>query len=265
MSSVGWIVGKETFTYEEALEMAHKEGFFYGFPPAALLAMRNHREDGHWLSPSAAGGCPRRRILETLEPFYSDLEGAWSPGLGTATHAWLERGDGHKRSNDTFVKELHLRTTLDVQLRDGRTVPFELMGTCDYYDTEHERGYDYKTVSEFDYYHRGKGMRVPRDLPSESHLIQANLYAFLLRRNGMPLKEYYLWYARLDKSAERRPHQVQLWEDEECYHIACELAEPLAWYKETGELPQNKFDSKNSLCRYCPVKAACRQYAKEGK
>jgi hypothetical protein len=263
MSSLGWVVDKETFTYDEAMSIAHKEGFFYGFPPAALMAMRNHREDGDWLSPSAAGGCPRRRVLEPLEPFYTDLIGAWSPGLGTAAHKWLEP---KIRSNmDRHVSEVWLTTTLDVQLRDGRTVPYKLQGTCDYYDLEHERGYDYKTVSEFDYWHNGRRERVQRDLPSESHLIQANLYAFLLRRNQMPVKEYYLWYARLDKSAERRPHKVALWEDEECYHIACELAEPLAWYKETGELPQNKFDSKNSLCRYCPVKAACRQYAKDGK
>jgi hypothetical protein len=263
MSSIGWKVGKETYSYEEALQTARNEGLFHGYPPAALRAMRRTRVDGHWLSPSAAGDCPRKRVLEPITDYYQDLVGSWSPSVGTAVHDWLERAvPGGNGGEGT---ELFLNTKLLVPLRDGRVVPFMLQGTVDYYDFDSGRAYDYKTVSEFDYWHRGKRERVERDIPSANHVLQANLYKYLLEMSGAPVKEYILWYVKLHSDGQRKPVVVDLWENEVIEQIACEIAEPLAWYEATGELPKNRFDSKNTWCRFCPVTAECRALAKEGK
>lgn len=262
MPAIGWKVGKETFTYEQADQIARETGFFFDYPPAALRAFKRDRIDGDWLSPSGAGGCPRQRILLQTEDFYQDLVGGWAPGVGTAVHDWLHAAVS---KSSGVITEALLKTTLHVPLRDGTIVPFDLQGTADYYDPETGRGYDYKTISEFDYWHNGRRERVDKEIPKASHILQAQLYKFLMSRNGLDVKEYYLWYAKLHSDGQRKPIMVDLWDDEEIEQIACEIAEPLAWYVKSGELPQNKFDSKNYLCKYCPVKDACRKLAKEGK
>lgn len=261
MPSIGWKVGKETYSYEEAMTIAEETGFFHDYPPAALSAMQRTRVDGHWLSPSSAGGCARQRVLLQTTDYYQDLVGEWSPGVGTAVHKWLQDG----AAGSGAMLELSLSTSLLVPLRDGSVVPFRLQGTIDYYDSEFGRAYDYKTISEFDYWHNGKRERVAKEIPSNTHLLQARLYGFLLRANGLDVKEYVLWYARLHSDGQRRPVVVDLWDDEEMETIACQIAEPLAWYQKTGELPQNKFDSKVVACRYCPLTIQCRALAKEGK
>jgi hypothetical protein len=261
MPAIGFIVAGKEYLYEEAFSIARSTGFFEGFPPAAVQAMQRTRTDGHWLSPSAAGGCPRQRVLAATEDFYHDFKGEWSPGVGTAVHGWLHEAVG---STPHVVTERNLRTELLVPLRDGRVVPFDLQGTLDYYDPELKRAYDYKTVTDFDYWHNGKKQWIPRDLPSESHILQANLYTYLLRRNGFEVSEYWLWYVRLNKDGQTKPFLVDLWEDEDIEQLACNLAEPLAWYRETGEIPTNRYDSKIPVCRYCPLKSRCRELTKEG-
>lgn len=263
MPAIGWKVGKETFTYEEAMQIAKETGWFFEYPPAALKAFRRDRVDKHWLSPSAAGGCHRQRALQMTEDYYTDLVGEWSPGVGTAIHDWLQRSI--PRGPAQPLTELTLRTPLLVPLRDGTIHPYEIVGTVDYYDEETGRAYDYKTISEFDYWHNGRRERVEKEIPRAHHILQAQLYAFLLRENGFTVNEYWLWYAKLHSDGQRRPVMIDLWDNDEIEHIASEIAEPLAWFEKTGELPQNKFDSKNPLCRYCPVSAICRQLAKEGK
>ena len=263
MSAIGWKVGKATYTYDEAIQIAKETGFFFDYPPAYLNAAKRERVDGHWLSPSAAAGCPRQRALLQTEDYYQDLAGEWSSGVGTAVHHWLQKAT--PKGTSSYVTEVPLHTKLIVPLRDGTLSPFELRGTADLYDADNERAYDYKTISEFDYWHNGKRERVQKEIPTQSHILQAQLYKYLFEVNGLPVKEYWIWYAKLHADAQRRPVKIELWENDEIEQIACEIAEPLAWFQKTGELPQNKFDSKNYQCRYCPLTAACRRLAKEGK
>lgn len=263
MPAIGFIVGGKEYSYAEADRLARTTGFFEGFPPGALKALTNTREDGgRWLSPSAAGGCHRQSVLRARYAYYQGLASEWPSGVGTAIHGWIERSS---RNSDWLATELRVNLQLSVTLRDGTTVPFMLQGTADCYDIDTGTGWDYKTVSDFDYWHRGRREWVQRDLPSESHIIQAQLYKLLLESNQMPVNTYWLWYVRTNKDAERRPFQIGLWDNEDIYQIACELAEPLAWYAHTGELPQNTYDYKNSICKTCPVKGICRELAKEGK
>lgn len=242
MPAIGWKVGGKEYSYEEAFQIARKEGTFHDFPPAALRAMERHRVDGDWLSPSGAAGCPRQRILVRHINYHVDPEKEWVPGVGTAVHNWLQ-------DNDDEHHEALLSTTLSVPLRDGRVVPFELRGSPDAYDPEQRRVYDYKTVKTWN----------GRAYPYDTHVLQINLYAYLFERNGMPVEDLIIWYIKQGgKDVRREAVKVPLWDMEEVENIAIEAAEPLAWYADNGEIPHNVYDPQWLPCMFCPVIKECK-------
>lgn len=245
MPSLGWKVGDETYTYDEAYLLARKEGFFYGFPPAALRAMENHRTDGLWLSPSAAGGCPKQRILKFEKDYYTSLERAWTPMVGNAIHTILA-GKGEDEE-----AEATLSCSLSVTLRNGEEVASTLVGTPDSYDPESRRVFDYKTVTTW-----------RSSFPEEHHIIQLQLYYYLLARNGHKVDELILWYVKQSVSSgelRRQAFSVEPWDLQDIEAIAEELAEPLMWYQKTGEYPHLNEGDMGWMCLVCPVAQQCRE------
>lgn len=242
MGAIGWKIDGKNYSYEEAFDIAKRDGSFANFPPAALRAMERHRVDGDWLSPSGAAGCPRQRILVRQVDYFVDPEKEWVPGVGTAVHNWLQDADDEHH-------ESLLSCDLNVPLRDGRVVPFQLKGSPDAYDPEHRRVYDYKTVKDW------KGKYYPYD----SHVLQINLYRYLFEKNGHPVEDLVIWYVKQGgRDVRREAFHVPMWSMEDIENIAIEAAEPLAWYKLTGEIPPNKYDPTWLPCMFCPVIKECK-------
>jgi hypothetical protein len=240
MPAVGWEIDGVQYSYEDAVNLARKNGHLDGFVPAALKAMERTRVDGFWLSPSSAEGCPRQRVLIMQEDYYQKPEKEWRPGVGTAIHNWLQEADNPDH-------ERFLTAQLQVPLRDGTVVPFMLQGTADNYDPEFRRITDFKTVSDF-----------RSNYPYDSHVLQINLYQLLFELNDMPVEELLIWYVRQGgKDAKRLPLVVPKWDLDEVYAVAIELAEPLAWAQKTKELPDYTYDPKWFPCQFCPVVAQC--------
>jgi hypothetical protein len=228
--------------YAEALRMAQEAGLWEGFPPSAIRAMQDHRVDGYWLSPSAAGGCPRQKLIQTQEDYFLKLEKQWTPMVGKAIHATLA---GH--SVDTGDTEQTLSCDLVVTLRNGDTVHSELRGTPDH--IEDRRLYDYKTVTTW-----------RNNIPDTHHIVQIQLYYYLCKRNAIEIDELILWYVRQSASngeIRRQGFVIEKWDIHDIEGIAEELAEPIAWFQKTGELPNIVYNPAWWVCQICPVKEAC--------
>ena len=263
MGAIGWITkdGRE-ISFEEARAIARKEGAFEKFPISTLVAMEETRNDGYWLSPSSATYCNRQRILKRENDYYQDLEGSWTSFTGTAYHGELAR-----QRIPGLLYEQHLSIPLSVQLRDGTETAFTLQGTADLYDEDQRSLYDWKTIGDFQYYDASTKTRTNRVLPDPSHVLQINLYALMLRWKGFPVEHAYIWYVKSEgkKGVPRKLVEVELWEMEDTYHLACDLAEPLAFSEKCGILPQEQYDPTLYMCQSCPVQALCRELAGQGK
>lgn len=263
MPSIGWILKDgSTISYAEAVAQARTHGAFEKFPAPILQAMQNERTDGDWLSPSAAGGCARQRVLKRIEPYYQELEGAWTTFTGNAYHREIAS------SNLLGAEaEMHLEMDLHFKLRDGRDHRMTMQGTADYWDAEYGNLYDWKTIGDFAYYDSELKKRVNRQLPYYHHELQINLYGMMLRWTGIPVEHLYIWYVKSEgkKGVTRRLVDVPIWDIEDLYHHACELAEPLAWYEVTGELPQEQYDPMWDQCQWCPLTQRCQELAAEGR
>lgn len=249
MPAIGFEVGGERFSYELSYQLAQQDGLWEGFPPSALRALEEHRVDGYWLSPSAAGGCPRQRILQIQEDYYIPLEKQWTALVGRAIHTTL----AHHAEGESV--EQTLSCALPVTLRSGETIQSELRGTPDY--LEGGRLYDYKTVTTW-----------RNTFPEEHHIIQLQLYYYLCARNGIDINELVLWYIRQSTSkgeARRLAVRIEPWDLQDIETIAEELAEPLAWFQHTGELPNLVYNPRWWVCMVCPVKEACLRYAEQGR
>jgi hypothetical protein len=265
MPSIGWTCKDGTqVSYQEALDMARKNGEFQKFPAPVLQAMHNERVDGDWLSPSSAGGCARQRVLKRLEPYSQDLEAAWTTFTGNAYHREIA---GDRRAHDSGQSEIYLEMDLRFQLRDGQPYTMKMQGTADYWDSEYRSLYDWKTIGDFVYYDTATKQRTTRQLPYDSHVLQINLYGMMLRWQNVPVDHLYIWYVKSEgkKNVTRRLVECPIWDMEDLYHHACELAEPLAWYEVTGELPQEHYDPEWDVCRFCPLQQRCQELALEGK
>lgn len=222
-----------------------------GFPASVIAAMENHRSDGLWLSPSSAASCPRRRILSRSDDYYEPLDWSWAPGVGTAIHEWIARASTSDRI------EQSLETTIYVPVEaTGTIVPVTLRGTPD--DYHDGLLTDYKTVSDFVRYNPQTKKREHRTFPEPSHELQVNLYRLLLERNGYPVERARIFYIKTTKDATRKNVLVPLWDLEDVYLTAVELATPLATYHETGVLP-DPYPEDDPRCRWCPVREHCRR------
>jgi CRISPR/Cas system-associated exonuclease Cas4 (RecB family) len=243
MPALGWRLADGTsILYDAAYRLAQAEGLWQGFPPSALRAMEEHRVDGYWLSPSAAGGCPRQRILKITEDYTIPLEKQWTPMVGKAIHSSLEGTAG-----DATATESTLSCDLLVSLRDGTSAHTELRGTPD--SIEGRRLYDYKTLTTW-----------RNTIPDEHHIIQIQLYYYLCQQNAIEVDELVLWYIRQSASKgeiRRQGFLIEPWNIYDIEAVAEELAEPIAWYQKTGELPNYQYDPSWFVCLSCPVKEQC--------
>lgn len=266
LPAIGWILKNgETISYDEAITRARTDGAFEKFPAPVLQAMRDERVDGNWLSPSAAGSCLRQQVLKQTYDYYQDLEGSWTSFTGNAYHreiAYAIRGTGNDYHEERWIK-----LDLDITLRDGRQTTVTLQGTPDLFDTQTMTLYDWKTIGDFVYYDTDLRQKVTRSLPYPEHELQINLYALIFRWQGLDIDRLFIWYVKSEgkKGVTRRLVHVPLWDLEDVYHTACELAEPIAWYRETGELPQEKYDPQWKPCKFCPLVDICVDLANEGK
>lgn len=227
--------------------------------------MQNTRDDGAWLSPSSATRCNRQRVLKNENDYWQDLEGSWPAFTGNAYHSELVKGAHNITGIRGALQEERWRTTtLDVMLPDGTLYPFTMQGTPDLFDTDTGFLYDWKSVGEFQYYDTEMKQKVNRVFPYPEHELQINLYAIMFP-HGM-VKKAFIWYIKSEgkKGAARRMVEVPLWDYEDAYQTACELAVPLAWHEKSGILPQEVYDPKLWMCRACPVQVLCQQLHTEG-
>ena len=259
MPHCGWLVDDQRYTFEEALSIARTTGSFDGFPPSALLALRQTREDGGGhLSPSGADRCHRQSILKAEHPYWLNPEKQWAAFVGAAVHKQLETEDAHT--------EMFLSMDIDVPVGE-RLVAVTLKGTTDAYDPELRRITDYKTVSEYRKFDPVLRRGADRTAADPSHVLQINLYRLLLEDNGFPVDSAQIWYVQTYKEAKRNVFDVDLWELDDIRQLATQLAEPIALYQITAALPpalDPADPDKGWLCRLCPVAALCRALERDG-
>lgn len=248
----------QRYTLDEALEIAEREGTFYGWVPAALRAMENSRVDGDWLSPSQADNCARQRVLKATHDYYLDPDKQYLPFLGTAVHLLLAESE---KDVDYVLTEQHLSAVVNVMV-DGEVLPVTVAGTADRIDTKHKRLTDYKGVASFRYYDKKLGRQVNREMPSPSHEVQANIYKWLAEQNGYEIDTVDIWYIRLERSGTRRLVEVEIWAPEDAGLMVADYAQTIARQSE-GELPPAEFlnpdHDKHWLCNLCPVREACEE------
>lgn len=267
MPAIGFITKDgNKVNFEQALRIAREIGAFEKYPAPALAAMQDERDDGAWLSPSSANRCNRQRVLKNTTPYWQDLEATWPAFTGNAYHRELAHATQQKWGIHGDMQDERWRTfDLNVTLRDGTVWPFKMQGTPDLYDKEYATLYDWKSIGDFIYFDPETKQKVTRLFPYPDHELQINLYALMFQDVG--IKRAFIWYIKSEgkKGAAKRLVPVELWEPAETYDIACQLAEPLAWYDKTGELPQEVYNEKDYICRSCPLKELCMSLHAEGK
>lgn len=225
MPAVGWwLGGEETVSFEEAREIALREGSFEGWILPVLLAMERQAKEmrGLWISPSQALVCPRLRILEMVEPYYVRPDWVWAAMSGSAVHKVVA-----EVGMEGALHEVSLEVGIEVEM-DGERHVFPVRGTADLYIPAEKRLVDIKTTSK-------KVLA-----PTLEHELQVNIYAWLLRENGMEVERAELWYVQQglrDGKAARVLVPVQLLPHEEVTTLLEDLARPLLRYSLSGELP----------------------------
>lgn len=264
MPHIGYVVDGETYTFDQAIELAKRSGSFNNFPIAALHALRDTREDGgKFLSPSQANGCHRQAILKGEEDYYLNPEQQWAAFVGTAVHKRLETEDEYT--------EMFLSMDLWVPVTDPSgtewDIELKLQGTVDSYDPELRTILDYKTVSEYRKYDPRLKRGADRTAADDDHVLQVNLYRMLLEVNGYPVDAAGIFYIQTYKEAKRNIFDVPLWDLDDTLELAVRLAEPLARYELLGELPPPLTEDhpKFWLCGRCPVAEKCRELAASGQ
>jgi CRISPR/Cas system-associated exonuclease Cas4 (RecB family) len=243
MPHIGWEIDGEQFTINEAFTVCDLDMVFAGFPKAALVQMIDQDRKPEILSPSSATACPRQRILKSQYDYYLDPAKQWGATVGSAIHNHFE--------DDTEWAEKHL----SVELPNGVT----LAGTPDHYNPTQKRLVDYKTIASFQKFDPVTRKRGPRKLPDPKHIVQLQLYIYLLRSYEQDVEEGFIWYVRQDREATRRLCPVQPWPNEHIENLALELSEPIRTWKETGELPEAYTPDmeESQMCRWCEVADTC--------
>lgn len=257
MPHIGWKVGGRVVPVAEALEIARREGHFDRFPAPALRAMTRTRESGWSLSPSSATGCQRQRLLKIYEPYVLVPEDEATPLMGTGLHKALETDDEHD--------EMMLEVPLTVETVAGTEVTLPLRGRTDHYDPEYRRVIDFKKIGWFTRKGRDGKMQV-NPIPKDDHIVQVNLYRWLLEENGYPVEHAAIWYVNPIPKTPRKFVEVVLWPVEEVRALAHELSYVLADALATGVLPPPVWDDpeRKWQCNYCPVAEPCKRRHSEG-
>lgn len=237
----GWFINGQKVSDEEVLSASRRDGHYHRFPPAAWEALiRQTRREMTWaLSPSGASQCPRHQLLKATEPYWLDPCRVWPMLRGTAWHTAFENpgGDEHE--------ERHLTVNLRVPVGKS-VVDFPLRGTLDKYEPDTRRLTDYKTIGEFMAYDAATKKRSAKALPLDYHIVQTNLYRLLLEMHRMPVEAIQIFYFKDDKDVPRQVVSVPVWDLEDTYQAAVDLAEPYAVARETGLLPPCSCKWRNS-------------------
>jgi CRISPR/Cas system-associated exonuclease Cas4 (RecB family) len=237
MPAVGWWLSEGSLvSFEEAREVAAREGEFAGWILPILVAMEEQakRLKGLWVSPSQALVCPRLRVLQLTEPYYVKPEWVWAAMNGSAIHHWM----AEVGALEGYLYEIPLSASVRVPL-GGSEVDFPVQGTADLYIPAEARLVDVKTTSRRLWGSTGSGQRVePKTL---EHELQVNIYAWLLRENGYAVERAELWYAQpglRGGRVERQLVPVELLPHEEVGELLVAIASPLARYLAEGVLPE---------------------------
>ncbi len=232
MPAVGWWLGEdETVSFQEAREVAEREGEFAGWILPILVAMeaQARQERGLWVSPSQALVCPRLRVLQLTEPYYVRPEWVWAAMNGSAIHQRMaEVGEGVLEG---YLHELPLASSVRVRV-SGVEVDFPVRGTVDLYIPREARLVDVKTTSKL----AARGA-----VKVLEHELQVNIYTWLLRENRYPVERAELWYVQpglRNGRVQRQLVPVELLPHEEVGELLVAIAEPLARYAEEGVLPE---------------------------
>lgn len=279
----------QNYTFEEAFEIAKREGHLDRFPLPLLMALVETREDGgKHLSPSQANACHRQGILKGEEDYYLNPEQLIGSYLGRSAHKGMELNDlliTFLEAREITIPKAHTELKLSMELevpvtydhqygvdfldlhweRETDIVPFKLEGTTDRYDIESQRIQDWKWIGDWVKYDPRLKRGADRTAADVDHILQINLYRLLLEVNGYPVKSAQIFYAAAYKDARRNVFDIELWDLEDTLQLATELAEPLARYELLGELPPplTEDDPRFWLCARCPVYDICQRLAKE--
>jgi hypothetical protein len=236
MPIIGWLVNDTLYSFDEAEKIATDAGHFDRFSYSAIKAMRSQdrKETRLVLSPSTAGGCPRNRLLKMSVDYYVDPESMWKMFVGTAIHKALESGED--------LEETKLETILSVPYTDASGVTLWVQtimaGSIDKYTKHSKTLTDYKTTNKpFMVYDKQTNTKKARELPEPNHVIQTNLYRFMLELAGYPVEKIQIWYVQPGGVAARKMVNVPVWSLEDTYLEAIKLAIPLVTAMQTGELP----------------------------
>jgi len=235
-------------------------------------------------SATEISGCLRKIRLQEETDYYVHPRQAYWAFRGRLIHALLEQAYA---GDPAVLTEHRFYADIDGQLFTGQ---------IDLYEPEPQRLVDYKTTREVPKplkrytcpcgtvlretpweYHKGAQVTCPacgQEWPAESltpqvmppqpypsHVRQLNLYAWLLVRNGYPVRQAELVY--LDMSEPLRL-PVALWPLEETERY---LKARLAALHQVGPdgFPTGVKDdpAENWLCRFCPVAETCFRLASE--
>lgn len=251
MPQKGFVINGKNMPLADALTAARAGEIPY--PPALLLALFSDRCDPV-PTPSALDGCLRRFELQRTTDYYTIPEKGLAAAYGTAFHSALEVA----ATAEDNVQESRLTATIDV---DG--TPYVITGTPDHVDEAASELLDWKTKNYV-------GVRFQ---PSESHIRQVNVYAWLYWKvKGVRLKHWRIVYIAPNMSPAvvkpvsgplDAPELVEGW-------IAKRIR---AWAGPVSEgklpYPQDSFfeedPKKQGLCNWCPVRAHCEAAWEEGR
>lgn len=253
MPQVGWVIDGKKYTFAEAEQLAKKDGAVGGFIYPILNVMREQKRWPGVISPSMAGGCLRQAFLRFQEDYYIDPQSVFTPGIGTAMHEWLMLSEDYS----DVMKEDRLWTS--VEASSGRV--YKLSGQIDRFEIDRKTLYDFKTT----------GTLYRKYPPSYQHVLQQNLYVYLLRKHGYEVERAFLWYV-VPKTIRRKQEDgsykqevdaklvpVPIWDIEEQEAKVLELADRIDHIITTNELPAAYGEEDEDIwrCNYCPVAAQC--------
>jgi hypothetical protein len=136
------------------------------------------------IGPSEIGvDCLRRLAYRTLGTGRSNrtMTDPWFAIIGTSVHDWLANAiEFHQTSHGRTGDNKRYLIENRVHLEDG---PDGISGSCDLYDTDHERVVDHKIVGN-------TSLKKYRDHgPSNTYRTQVHLYGYGWERAGRPVRE----------------------------------------------------------------------------
>lgn len=248
MPLVGIRVDDVEYKFDEALELSEKGILPVPHPVvSAIVDVVRRRESvtsPRDVSVTDLTGCPRSKVLRVLEDYYLDIEGMMSAFRGAVVH-------------DVLAKYASENAT--VEKRTSRSYKgYTLYGTPDSVVLRRSGRYhlvDFKTTR-----------RVPAYGPYSNHVVQVNVYRWLL---GLPTSEtdMEIVYISMD-DAKIVPKQLRnhhVWEDRDVEEYLDKKFVPLAQLVETDTvIPVSSVpdDVLSWACSYCPVKKQCITRAK---